>query len=206
MRALRPARSRWPVPAALVLITSSLACGSVGPYTWVRDYHDPRPEPQPNAYTLGPGDVIFVRVFNQEAVSGRSRIRSDGRISLMFLNDVQAAGYTPNVLAQQLEARLKDYVNKPVVTVAVEEPRQLQIAVVGEVTRQGVVAVPPDAGVLQAIAAAGGVTELAHSDRVFVIRNEQPPTRIRFNYKSLLHAEPPESTFRLRDGDQVVVE
>jgi polysaccharide export outer membrane protein len=206
MRTLRSARPRWNRPAALVLITVCSACASTGPYTWVRDYQDPRPAPQPGAYILGSGDVISVRVFNQEGMSGRSRVRSDGKISLPFLNDVQASGYSPNVLASQLEARLKDYVNKPTVTVSVEEPRQLQIAVVGEVLRQGVVAVPPDAGVLQALAAAGGVTDLAHSDRVFVIRYDNQPTRIRFNYKSLLHAEAPESTFRLRDGDQVVVE
>jgi polysaccharide biosynthesis/export protein len=191
----------------LLALSTGTACPSLGQYVWVQDYRDPHPAPQANAYVLGAGDVIAVKVYGQEGMSsGHTKIRSDGKISLPFLNDVQAEGYTPNVLAEQLEARLKDFMNKPVVTVSIEEQRKLQIAVVGEVTHQGLLDVPPDAGVLQAIATAGGLTDLAHSDRIFVVRNDSPPTRIRFSYKDLLHNEPPASTFRLRPGDQVVVE
>src|SRR6185436_6515987 len=115
-----------------------------------------------------PGDVIAVKVYDQEGMSARGRIRPDGKISLPFLKDVQAEGYTPPVLAEQLEARLKDFVNKPRVTVYVEDQRQMTIAIVGDVSHQGTIALPPDAGVLVALASAGGLTDLAHRDRIFV--------------------------------------
>jgi polysaccharide export outer membrane protein len=189
----------------IALATSASACANLGEYVWVSEYRDSRPEAS-GGYVLGSGDTIQVKVYNQDGMSARTRVRSDGKISLPFLNDVQAEGYTPNVLAQQLEARLKDYVNHPVVTVSVEEQRKLDIPVVGEVGKQGIVSLSPGAGILEALATAGGPTELAHSDRIFVVRNDAKPLRIRFSYKELLRAIPPASTFRLRAGDSIVVE
>jgi polysaccharide export outer membrane protein len=203
---LLPSARRAGLVAALALAASTAACPSLGQYVWVAEYRDPRPPPAANAYVLGAGDLVQVSVYNQEGMSARTKVRTDGKISLPFLNDVQAEGYTPNVLAEQLESRLKDYVNKPVVTVTVEEQRLLKVAVIGEVSRQGILDVAPDAGVLQALANAGGLTETASSDRIFVIRNDPQPTRIRFTYRELLQAVPPASTFRLRSGDQIVVE
>jgi polysaccharide export outer membrane protein len=193
--------------ASVLLAVSLSACANLGEYVWVNDYRDSRPPAPANSYVLGVGDVIQVRVYNQEGMSAKTKIRPDGKISLPFLNDVQADGYTPNVLAEQLEARLKDYVNKPVVTVSVEEQRHIEVAVVGEVGKQGVLDLPGETGLLQVIAISGGLTDLAHPDRIFVIRNEAGrSTRVRFDYKELLHAVPPASTFRLRQGDQLVVE
>jgi polysaccharide export outer membrane protein len=199
-------RSGRALMVAIALAASTVACRSLGEYTWVNDYRDPHPPSTPRAYVLGPGDIISVRVYNQEGMSARGKIRTDGKISLPFLNDVQAEGYTPPVLAEQLEARLKDYVNKPVVTISVDEQRVLAIAVVGDVAHQGMITLAPDAGVLQALATAGGLTELAHDDGIFVVRYEPKPIRIRFSYKELQHAVSPASAFRLREGDQIVVE
>jgi polysaccharide export outer membrane protein len=197
-----PSRASILAPLALFLFGG---CANLGEYVWVTEYRDPHPASD-NSYVLAAGDVISVRVFGQEAMSAKGKIRSDGKISLPFLNDVQAEGYTPTVLAQQLEARLKDYVNKPVVTVSVDEQRTLNIPVVGDVSHQGTLTLPCDAGVLTALATAGGLLEVAHRDRIFVIRNEPKPLRIRFAWDDLQHAVGAAGSFRLRPGDQIVVE
>jgi polysaccharide export outer membrane protein len=62
------------------------------------------------------------------------------------------------------------------------------------------------AGLLQLLAMAGGVTEFAHSDRIFVVRQSSSPSRIRFRYQSLIHADGLATRFRLQSGDVVVVE
>jgi polysaccharide biosynthesis/export protein len=193
---------------AIVLASCAMACASLGRFVWVDEYHDPNPPPKvgPGAYVLAADDVIEVRVFGQDGMSAKARIRSDGKISLPFLNDVQAAGYEPPALAQQLQTRLKDFINQPVVTVSVEEPRQMQIAVVGEVPRLGMVSLRPGAGVLEALASAGGPGEFAASDRIFVLRREPEPIRIRFSYPALLHARGQGHAFHLRPGDVIVVE
>jgi polysaccharide export outer membrane protein len=181
-------------------------CHDLGQYVWVHDYREAKAAPADNTYVLAAGDVISIRVYDQEGMSAKGKIRSDGKISLPFLKDVQAEGYTPAVLAEQLEARLKDYVNKPRVTVSVDDQRQLLIPMVGDVAHQGAITVPPDAGVLAALAAAGGLTDLAHRDRIFVVRNDPKPIRIRFKWEDLQHAIGEAASFRLRAGDTIVVE
>jgi polysaccharide export outer membrane protein len=175
---------------------------------WVDELPDAPAVATSDAYVLRPGDLISVRVYNQEGMSTKGRIRSDGKISLPFLNDVEAAGYTPTVLAQQLQTRMKEFVNLPVVTVSLEDSKPLSISVLGDVPRQGVINVDPDTKLSQVLAMVGGLTDFAHRDRIFVVR-EQPqkePLRIRFTFQQITRAEGKAGRFVLRNGDVVVVE
>jgi polysaccharide export outer membrane protein len=163
-------------------------------------------------YRIGPGDILSVRVWNQDTMSApRTRVRDDGMISLPFLQDIEAEGLTPTELAKRLEVRLKSFVVTPIVTVTVEEIRPVHASVLGEVTRPGQYPLDRGSGVLQALAAAGGMTQYADANAIYVIRqdpkaNPSGQTRIRFQYKSLVHGSGPGAAFRLRDGDVVVVE
>lgn len=157
-------------------------------------------------YVIVPGDVLSVRVFNQEAMSiPRAKVRSDGKISVPFLGDVSVLGKPPSVVAREIEAGLKNYINAPNVTVTVEEFQPTSVSMVGEVAHPGIIAVERNAGLLQALATAGGLTENASRDGIFVLREVPVPRRIRFTWESLTRS-PPSSTFRLRPGDIVVVE
>jgi polysaccharide biosynthesis/export protein len=181
------------------------ACTSLGQYTWVNDYPEP-PAPVEKEYVIKPGDVLQIRVFNQEGMSARAKVRNDGRISLPFLNDVTAAGQSPNSFAKELQARLKEFIKVPVVTVSLEETRPVSVSVLGEVARQGGYQVDSGTGILQLLASAGGLTELAHKDRIFVLRREPSPARIRFNFESLSRLDDRASSFRVQSGDVIVVE
>ena len=192
--------------AVSVLFLVLAGCATSGPYTSINDYKEPPAPSEAAGYTIQPGDLLQIRVFNQPDMSARARVREDGKISIPFLNDVVAAGFTPNALAEQLQKRLKDYINAPVVTVSLEEERPFAVAVMGEVSKPGVYAVPHGAGVLQALAAAGGFTQYASRDRIFVVRDVPERARIRFNYDELSLAQGKAATFRLRPGDSVVVE
>lgn len=191
--------------AGLLLVTS--ACGGLGKYTWVDDYQE-KPPPLDASYRIASGDLLNIRVWNQESLTTQARVRDDGRISLLFLDDVEAAGHSPAMLSQQIQTRLKDYINHPVVTVALEMARPIKVTMMGEVNRIGPLEIEVGASLLQALAGAGGFTEYAHDDRIFVMRQEdgQAALRIRFRYKDLIHAEGRAPTFRLRPGDVVVVE
>jgi len=178
-------------------------CATTGQYVWVDDL--PAVTSQ-QGYVIAPGDTLNVRVWNQDTMSARVKVRGDGHITVPFLSDVLAAGFTPSVLAQQLQTRLKDFINNPVVTVALEEARPLNVPVLGEVVRPGIYPLETGAGLLPALAAAGGLTDWAGKDRIFVIRPSSPPQRIRFHLRSLLQAEGGAGVFRIQVGDQVVVE
>jgi polysaccharide biosynthesis/export protein len=184
-------------------------CRSVGDYVWV-DSLPPSRRAVESDYVISSGDVISVRVWGQEGMSARARVRSDGKISLPFLNDVEAAGVTPTVLAKRLQTRLKEFLANPVVTISLEERKPLSVPVLGEVTRKGTYDLEPGSGILQALAAAGGLTEFASRDRIFVIRPNAAPSgaaamRIRFDYESLVRTGRG-SAFQLQAGDVIVVE
>lgn len=207
-----PPSSRLPpralAHAALLLLVSVLAsgCSGLGKYTWVDEYQE-KPPPPDASYRIAAGDLLNIRVWNQEALTTQARVREDGRISLLFLDDVEAAGHSPAMLSQQIQTRLKDYINHPVVTVALEQARPIKVTLVGEINRIGPLEIETGASLLQALAGAGGFTEYAHKDRVFVMRQEDgTPVRIRFRYDDLIRAEGRAPTFRLRPGDVIVVE
>ena len=185
------------------------ACGSAGGAIDVEQLKEP-PDSSParNEYTIGIGDMLSVQVFDQDKMSARVRVRTDGRITLPFLNDVPAAGKAPVKLAAELEEGLKAVVLNPRVTVFVEEskPPTMSVSVLGEVAKPGVQLLEPGVGVAQAIASAGGLTAFAKKNRIFVVRPGTQPPRIRFRYDSLTRDVGPASLFRLRAGDVVVVE
>lgn len=198
---------------ALVLLGgAAVACGHAkGDFIWVSDLPPRTAEPEA-AYRIAPGDVIGVRVWNQDANSvDRARVREDGKISIPFLGDVDVAGMEPPELARRLEVKLKAFIQAPVVTVVVHEVRPVRIAILGQIARPGTYDLDADAGVLQVIAAAGGLSPFADRDAIFVLRraflaDRQAPPRIRFRYDDLRRGSIPAASFRIRRGDVVVVE
>jgi polysaccharide export outer membrane protein len=187
-------------------LAAALSCSHVGPFVWVNDYAAPADAEAGREYQIAPGDLLSVRVYLQEGMTTRERVRHDGRISLPMIGDVQAAGRSPSVLAEQIQSRLKAYINKPVVTVTVEETRPLAVPVLGEVARPGQYNLEKGAGVLDALAAAGGFTDFAHRDRIFVLRRQPALVRIRFTFEELSRGQGRAIAFRLQPGDAVVVE
>lgn len=202
LRQVLPTSLARPLGVAFLLLA---ACAATGEYTWVNDYPDPPPVPD-KGIVLVPGDVITIRVYGQPDMSTKTRVRNDGKVTLPFLNDVEAAGQTPVSLAASLQKRLKEYLSAPNVTVSLDEPRPNTIPVTGEVNKPGIIPLEPGAGLLAAIAAAGGLSPFASTDRIFVIRQQPAPARIRFSYKELQNGDRKAVSFQLRQGDAVVVE
>jgi polysaccharide export outer membrane protein len=184
------------------------ACGSSAAYVWIQDLPNNSPDAsRADEYTINAGDTVNIRVFEQEAISSRVRVRADGRVALPFLGDTEVRGKRPQDLARELEARLKEYIVSPKVTVNVDEFQPITVAVLGEVAHPGSYPLDPvNAGVLQALAGAGGLTEFANRDRIFVLRRVPSVQRIRFTFDTLNGSEPRAVTFALQSGDVVVVE
>lgn len=200
------ARSIVFILSVACLTSLSAACGSAaGGAIPIEQFKDD-PEPVGAEYKIGVGDMLSIQVWDQPQMSGRMRVRSDGRISLPFVNDVVAAGKTTNALVADLEAGLKSVVLTPRVTVAIEESRPMTVSVLGEVGKPGTQPFERDLGVAQALAAAGGFTTFAHKDRIYVMRATPKPVRLHFTYEALTQSVGPASQFRLKPGDVVVVE
>ena len=202
---LRPVRS---VVGAFVAAFALLGCGA-GNYVWVDDFADPHGPSAPEGdYAITSGDVLSIRVYNQDTISTRGRVGTDGKIAIPLVGELDARGLTPATLSSQIEARLKPFIVAPSVATIVEEAQPVKVAVVGEVGHPGVLSVTPGTRVLQVLALAGGVTEYANRDRIFVLRDRPAhgPFRIRLTYYNLTRGLGRAATFRVESGDTVVVE
>lgn len=199
-------RKKW--GALVVLMAALTSCAAnPGEYVWVQQYPGQGAGRQNEAdYLIGTGDSLTVRVYEQESITTRARVRADGKISVALVGDVAVAGKRPSEVAAEVALKLKQYIKDPSVTVILEEVRPISVAVIGEVAHPGLFQLDGSSGVLEALAAAGGPTDFADRDLVFVIRRRTSPQRIRFTYKALLRGDPSSMAFTLRAGDTVVVE
>ena len=159
----------------------------------------------PSEYVIAAGDVVSVRVYGQDGMSTHGKVRSDGKVSVPFLGDVAVLGKQPAAVAKEMEVGLKNFITTPNVTVSVDEFQPITVSIIGEVSHPGTIAIDRSTSLLQALANAGGLTENANRDDIFVLRSAPVPRRIRFTYE-LLTRSAPTSPFRLRAGDVVVVE
>lgn len=198
----RPVMRAW--LAAFGFASVVAACGSTGPYVWV-DSLPPQQAAGGADVVIADGDVINVRVFNQDPLSTREKVRSDGKISLPVVGEIAARGKRPAQLATEIQDKLKSVVVAPSVTVSVEQNAELKVSVVGEVKQSGVFPLEPGATVLHALAAGGGLSDYADRDKIFVVRKSLPQ-RVRFRYSDLRSQEAHAIGFALQPGDVVVVE
>ena len=180
-----------------------VACSTTGPYVWADSL--PASAAAGGDVLIADGDVLNVRVFNQDPLSTKERVRADGRISIPVIGEIVARGKRPAQLASEIQERLRDIVKVPSVIVSFEAGTELKVSVVGEVRNAGVFQLDPGSNVLHALAAAGGLTDYADSDSVFVVRRGLPQ-RVRFRYSDLRSAAPKSIAFTLQAGDVVVVE
>jgi polysaccharide export outer membrane protein len=190
--------------ASLLVLLASAGCASTGPYTWVQDL-PPIPPREKTAYVIATGDVLAVSIRQDDRMNTRAKVRLDGRITLSLIGEVEARGMTPAALAAELTRRLAPYIEKPSVTVSLEDTRPSTVTVLGELVRPGIYPLDTSTGVLDAIASAGGLTEFADQKSIYVVR-QNPHMRVRFTYEALLWNDSRATGFRLAPGDVVTVE
>jgi polysaccharide export outer membrane protein len=162
--------------------------------------------PLPPGYVIGPDDILSIVFWRDKDLSGEVRVRPDGKISLPLLNDVQAAGLTPEELRLQLSEAAKKFVQEPSATVIVKEIHSRQVFITGNVAKPGTYPLNGNMNVLQLIAQAGGLLEYADAKNVVVIRQEAGRQRhFKFNYNDVIRQKRPEQNIALKPGDTVVI-
>lgn len=191
-----------PLLALACLLGSS--CIHLDPYVWVDEL--PEDAYQPDPYRIQPGDTLHVSIWKQDNLTGDVRVRPDGQITLPLVGDVSVAGLTPTDAAETITRRLDGLVLNPAVAVAVREGHVPRVSVIGEVRTAGQFPLEREETVLHLIAKAGGLTEFAQPDAIFVVRKGDERRRVRFSYDELSRGKGRGLEFRLRDGDVIVVE
>lgn len=189
---------------ALALVAlGTVACGSPGAFVWYTELPREERGGETSQYIIGPGDVISISVYEQDAVSMTGTVRTDGRIAMTFIGEVIAAGKAPLALAQEIEGRLKQFIVAPRVTVNVQSSRQITVYLMGEFGSKGSLALEPPAVMLSAMAQAGGLDDFADKDQIYVLRRVPRFQRIRFTYDAIMNNESGAALFPLRHGDVI---
>jgi len=161
----------------------------------------------PNAYAIGPGDILEISVWKNTELTTTVPVRPDGRISVPLLGDVQAAGMTPLALKQTLTDGYKEYVTAPAVSVVVKEIHSRKVYITGEVSKPGVYDLEPRMKVMQALALAGGITPYAKG-RVIVLRDTRDGKQDRhvsIEIGSIVSGKKAQDNLLLQPGDTLVV-
>jgi polysaccharide export outer membrane protein len=138
-----------------------------------------------SSYLIGPSDVLEIIVWKEPDFSREVIVRPDGCITLPLINDVLAAGKTPVQLKEELEKKLAEYIDLPVVTVIVKGMSSKRYYIIGEIVNPGEYPLTKPMTILQALSVAGGFTEWAKKDKVKVIRTENGKREVLiFNYEN----------------------
>jgi polysaccharide export outer membrane protein len=163
--------------------------------------------PVPPGYVIGSDDVLMVMFWHEKELSAESVVvRPDGKISLPLLNDVPAAGLTPEQLADSLEKAAAKYVAEPDATVIVREIRSRKVYVLGQAYKPGVIPLNGEMNVLQLLAQVGGVLEYADKNNITIIRYvEGSERRFKFSYDDVIKGKNAAQNILLQPGDVVVV-
>jgi polysaccharide export outer membrane protein len=167
------------------------------------------PEPSVGArepYVIGVTDTLMITVWKNVELGGQVVVRSDGKISVPLLDDVQAEGLTPEELKEVITEALSEYVTNPDVTVIVTGMNSNTVSIMGGVGRTGELPLQKQTRVLQAIARSGGFSTWAKKDRVRILRpTPQGLIEYRFDYGAYLAGKAPGTNLVLRPGDTIVV-
>lgn len=191
---------------ALLVVAGCATTEVPDTFVWVDEL--PEEQLEPTAYRIRGNDRLQVTVFKQEALSGEVLVRADGQVTVSLIGDIAVVGKTPPEAAVEIANALSatGFIEKPSVSVAVLETRTPDFAVIGEVRQPGSFELKPGTTVVDGVALAGGLTEFANKERVFVIRKAKENQRVRFDWNKLTRSEGKGLRYKIEDGDVIVVE
>jgi polysaccharide biosynthesis/export protein len=164
-------------------------------------------KPHDASFVIGNDDLLSINVWKEPDISRSIPVRSDGRISLPLVGELQAAGRTPLQLEQDITTKLHNYIADPEVTVMVQEIRSQKFNILGEVIKPGSYSLEVATTVLDAIAAAGGFRDFANQKGIYILRQNASggESRIPFNYKKVIKGKSPQQNINLQARDTIVV-
>ncbi len=164
-------------------------------------------KPHDASFVIGNDDLLAINVWKEPDISRSIPVRSDGRISLPLVGEVQATGRTPLQLEQDIASRLRNYIAEPEVTVMVQEIHSQKFNILGQVAKPGSYSLELATTVLDAIAAAGGFKDFANQRHIYILRQNASggESRIAFNYKNVIKGKNLQQNIKLEPRDTIVV-
>lgn len=159
-----------------------------------------------NYYKIGKGDILEIIAWKEEDFTREVFVRMDGKITFPLLDDIHAAGRTTMEVKKEIETKLKDFIEDPIVTVILKSPLSQKFYILGEVAKTGEYQLIKKLTILQAFALAGGFTEWASKNEIILLRNENGIEKIiRVNYKNIIKGKDLSQNVNIKVNDTIIV-
>lgn len=194
---------RYLLLAALVIVS---ACRTPKPHGTGTVTEDAAVEQaRGTASSLGSGDLLEVRVYQENDLSGAFRVSPEGLIDYPLCGKVSVLNMTSSQAADAIIQCLKNgFLKNPQVTVLVREYTSKKIFVLGEISKPGTFPYEENMSIIQAVTLAGGFTKLAQKNGTSVTRLVSgQETRVRVPVADIEQGR--EKNFQLQPGDIVFV-
>ena len=140
---------------------------------------------QEDSYIIGPGDILELRLFDADELSGKLEVLNDGTVPLPLAGSVRISGLTLQQATFWVRKLLSKQLLRPELQLRVLTPRPIRVAIVGEVERPGIYSLTTSEAsttvgainrisglptVVDAIQKAGGITQQANLREVVLQR------------------------------------
>ena len=160
----------------------------------------------PPGYVIGTDDVLSIVYWKDKDMSAEVQVRPDGRIALPLINEVVAAGLTPEQLREKLTAESKKFMEDASITVVIRQINSRKAFITGEINKPGTYPLTSPTTVMQLIAMAGGLRDYANGKKIVIMRTENgQPRRLPFNYNDIIDGKNLQQNIELKPGDTVVI-
>jgi polysaccharide export outer membrane protein len=163
-----------------------------------------------NTYVIGAGDQLGITVYRAPELSVPNLpVRPDGRISMPLIPDIMAAGKTSTQLGEELQVKMKEYVQDPIVTVMITGfigPYDRQVKVIGEATEPAAIPYRDGMTVLDVMIATKGLTRYASGNSAVIVRklgDRQETIKVRLS--DLLKDGDICQNVEMRPGDTLII-
>jgi polysaccharide export outer membrane protein len=158
-------------------------------------------------YIIGNDDVLAISVWKEPDLTKAVPVRSDGKISLPLVGEIQATGKTPLQLERDITEKLKSFITTPEVNVIVQQVNSRKFNILGEISKPGSFPLTASTTIMDAIAIAGGFRDFAKKTGVYILRKgpDGRETRLNFNYKSFIKGKNSDQNIRIEPNDTIIV-
>jgi polysaccharide export outer membrane protein len=157
-------------------------------------------------YIIGPGDLLTISLWRDDALNKEVTVLADGKISFPLVGEVMAAGKTVAELKKEMAEKLTEYVPEPVLSIEVKQPNSMVIYVTGRVNSPNRYPINSNVSVMQALSTAGGLNPFAKKNKIKIFRQEGGKTTVfLFKYDEVVDGKNIEQNISLKRGDVIIV-
>jgi polysaccharide export outer membrane protein len=159
-----------------------------------------------NVYIIGESDLLAINVWHEPELTRVVPVRTDGKITMPLIGELQASGKTVEQLRDTIASQLAHFLEAPEVTVIVQEPRSQFFTIVGKVVKPGSYPLGQRLTVIDGLALGGGFKDFAKVGKIHVVRTHRDGRieQIAFDYKRAVSGDVHQN-FVLEAHDMIIV-